>query len=208
MLVFAPLDAQRPLPPPPDAVPELPGAGRPIAIDAHRARRAALAERIGDGVVVVHSGAQLDLDQLVLQDRDFRPDDYFFYLTGLEAPNAWLVLAASTEQSDQAILYLPPRNPRAEQWTGRQLGPGPDARRLTGISDVRVMHPDSVESDVDALLGRYAGPLFVVLRRGAMMHPLVTRWVGSGADTVNIIPTVDSMRVVKDEVEVEALRRA
>jgi Xaa-Pro aminopeptidase len=207
LLVFAPLGAQT-LPPLPNAVPELPGAGRPIAIEAHRARRAALLDRLGDGVVTIRSGVQFDLDQLVLQDRDFRPDDYFFYFTGLEAPNAWLVMVASTEQADQAILFLPPRNPRAEQWTGKQLGPGPEAVRLTGVTDVRPMISDSVGAVVEAFLSHSPGQLFTVLRRRARVHPLVTRWVGSGADTVNIVPTVDSMRVVKDEAEVAALRRA
>ena len=208
LLAAAPLGAQTQPPPLPEAVSELPGAGRPIAIEAHRARRAALMDRIGDGVVAIRSGVKFDLEQLVLQDRDFRPDDYFFYFTGLEAPNAWLVLAASTEGVDQAILYLPPRNPRAERWTGKQLGPGPDAVRLTGIKDVRAMHPDSIGTDVADLVRRNPGPLFTVLRGRAGVHPLVARLAGSGIDTVNIIPTVDSMRVVKDDVELAALRRA
>ena len=207
LLIIAPLEAQT-LPPPPEPVAELPGAGRPIAIEAHRARRAALLDRIGTGVIAIRSGVQFDLEQLVLQDRDFRPDDYFFYFTGLEAPNAWLVMVASADGQDEVTLYLPPRNPRAEQWTGKQLGPGPDAVRLTGIDDVRAMQPEAVAADVASYLATHAAPLFTVLHRRARVHPLVGRWVGGGADTVNLIPTVDSMRVVKDEVEIAALRRA
>jgi Xaa-Pro aminopeptidase len=158
--------------------------------------------------VTIGSGTQFDLEQLVLQDRDFRPDDYFFYFTGLEAPNAWLVLVASSKEADQTILYLPPRNPRAEQWTGKQLGPGPEAARLTGIDDIRALLPDSVSGAVAKLVRQSSGPLFAVLRRGAPLHPLVERWAASGTGPVNIIPTIDSMRVVKDEAELSALRRA
>jgi len=206
LIAAAPLVAQTP--PPPEVVPELPGAGRPIAIEAHRARRVALMDRIGDGVVAIRSGVQFNLDQLVLQDRDFRPDDYFFYFTGLEAPNAWLLMRASTSGQDQVVLFLPPRNPRAEQWTGKQLGPGPDAVRLTGIDDVRAMHPDSMSLAVEGFAGNSAGPLYTVVRRGELMHPLIERWIGNGANAANLAPTVDSMRVVKDEVELDALRRA
>ena len=206
MLVAAPLGAQTS--PSLEVVPELPGAGRQIAIEAHRARRAALLDRIGDGTVAIPSGAQFNLDQMVLQDRDFRPDDYFFYFTGLEAPNAWLVLSRSSDGADQEILYLPPRNPRMEQWTGKQLGPGADAVRLTGIDDVRAMSPDSITAVIHASNRNNAGSLLTVLRRRAGVHPLVAQWVASGIDTVNIIPIVDSMRVVKDEAELAALRRA
>ena len=206
LLIAAPMGAQTS--PTPEVVPELPGAGRPIAIDAHRARRAAVLNRIGDGVVAIPSGAQFDLDQLVLQDRDFRPDDYFFYFTGLEAPNAWLILSGSSDAADQEILFLPPRNPRMEQWTGKQLGPGPDAERLTGINDVRAMSPDSITATVAALRREGTGPLFTVLRRSSGLHPLVARWAEVGINAANIIPTVDSMRVIKDEAELAALRKA
>ena len=206
LLAAVPLVAQAP--DSPEVVPELPGAGRPIAIEAHRERRAALLDRLGDGVVAIPSGVRFDSEQLVVQDRDFRPDDYFFYFTGLEAPDAWLVLVGATGGADREILYLPPRNPRMERWTGRQLGPGPDANRLTGIADVRPMNPDGIAADVEDLLRDNPSPLFTVLRRNARLDPLVVRWAAGGADTVNVIPTVDSMRVVKDKVELAALRRA
>jgi len=209
LLVFAPIEAQTPPPPPQyEVVPELPGAGRPIAIETHRARRASLCEHIGDGVIVIGSGAQFDLEQLVLQDRDFRPDDYFFYFTGLESPNTWLVLVASSTSPDQEILFLPPRDPRAEQWTGKKLGPGPDAVRLTGIRKVRAMLPDSVGAAVENLVKQSRGPLFTTQRHETQVHPLVARWSRNGIDAVSIIPTIDSMRVVKDETELAALRRA
>ncbi len=207
LLVVAPVGAET-QPPPPEIIPELPGVGRPIAIEAHRARRAALMANVGEGIVAFWSGAPFDLEQMVLQDRDFRADDYFFYFTGLEAPNAWLLLAASKEGEDTEILYLPPRDPRAERWTGKQLGPGPQAALLTGISDVRAMHPDSLAADVEALLPRDEKPLFTVLYRGTRLHPLVASWLEGGAEPLNIIPTVDSMRVVKDDAELAVLRRA
>jgi len=95
-----------------------------------------------------------------------------------------------------------------ERWTGKQLAPGPDAARLTGIAEVRPMTLDGIAADLEALLRNNRTRLFTVLRRGADVHPLVARLSRNGVEPVNIIPTVDSMRVVKDEVEIAALRHA
>ncbi len=71
-----------------------------------------------------------DLEEEVLQDTDFRQDDYFFYLTGIETPDAWLLLVAQDGQLEAVTLFLPPRNEFMERWTGVKLGPGEVAARL------------------------------------------------------------------------------
>jgi len=200
-LFAVPLTAQTP-DLPPEAVPELPGAGRPVAIEAHQARRNALLDRIGNGVVAVRAGSQSDLERLVIQDNDFRQDDYFFYLTGIETPDAWLLLTVSDDGARDVVLYLPKRNPGREQWTGRKLGPGEDAVRLTGIDDVRELALDDLGRDIDAAVSRISGPLYTTdttLEIGA------GSWQGR---LKNVVPIMDSMRLVKDSVELAALRRA
>ncbi len=189
-------------------VPELPGAGRPVAIEAHSARRAALLDRIGNGVILVGAGGAIDLEQLVTQDRDFRPDDYYFYLTGLETPDAWLAMHASEEGEDRITLYLPPRNPRMEQWTGVRLGPGETAQRLSGIDDIRQLTGETFVADIQGMLEQTDGPLLTIEHRNGPILQLVAEWVKLGGDTANVRPTLDSMRVVKDEVEQQSLRRA
>ncbi len=200
-LLAAPLTAQAPGPPP-EAVAELPGAGRPVAIEAHQARRNALLDRIGTGVVAVRAASQSDLERLVIQDNDFRQDDYFFYLTGVETPDGWLLLSVSDDGARDVVLYLPKRNPSREQWTGRKLGPGDDAVRLTGIAAVRELDLDDLGRDIDIAVSRTSGPLY-------MTDP--AREIGAGSwqgRLKNVVPILDSMRLVKDSVGLAALRRA
>jgi Xaa-Pro aminopeptidase len=194
--------------PPAPPIEELPGAGRAIEIDAIRARREALARRIGTGVIAIPAAPARDLERDVLQDNDFCQDDYFFYLTGLESPDAWLIITASQSGAAQSHLFLPPRNPRTEQWTGKKLGPGSHATQLTGISNV---HPlDSLNRALLALRRRAPGPMYTPLYAGTADNDRIQGWVGStgGMDIRNVVPVIDSMRLIKDEAEMVRQRRA
>jgi Xaa-Pro aminopeptidase len=83
-----------------------------------------------------------------LEGRDsvygFRQSDNFYYLSGITAPGAALLIASASEaQTDRGyteILFLPPRNPRQERYTGPQLGAdNPDAPKITGFGRVEEM---------------------------------------------------------------------
>ncbi len=193
------------LAPPPDPIPELPGAGRPVAIEAHAARREALLDRIGAGVVVIPAASPRDVEHEVLQDNDFRQDDYFFYLTGIESPDSWLVLTANG--ADRAVtLYLPERNPGREQWTGKKLGPGDEAMKLTGIHNVRPFEPEGFRAAIQELLAGAPGPVYTTLHESGTGTSIVVD--ATQADLRDVVPLLDSMRLVKDSVELAALRRA
>lgn len=187
----------------PVAVPELPGQGRPVDLASTSARRERLLARTGPGIVVMRAAPARDLEELVIQDNDFRQDDDFFYLTGLETPDAWLVMVADTGRSE-THLFLPARDPDQEVWTGLRLGPGPHVARLTGIPlvhDTRVL--DSV---LAAVAPRAAGTVFTLARFGrqapSLPAALATREVR------DIEALLDSLRLVKDAAEIAALRKA
>jgi len=188
-------------------VAELPGAGRPVAISAHEARREALLNRIGTGVIAIPAATQRDLEGSVIQDNDFRQDDYFFYLTGIETPSAWLLLVTEAGQS-RVTLFLPDRNPQMEQWTGRKLGPGSDAARLTGIDDVRPLDAEDLGYAIRDAVGRTSGALYTTVYGGERGARLAQFAAANNGAILNVIPILDSMRVVKDSVELAALRRA
>ena len=65
---------------------------------------------------------------------EYRQDDNFFYLTGFEEPNAILLISAkgfgvrnlrdsTLTDTVHEIIFVQPRDPRWEQWTGRRFGP-------------------------------------------------------------------------------------
>lgn len=183
----------------------LPGAGRPVAIGATSARRSHLMDRIERGVIAVPAAGMRDIEVIVVQDNDFRQDDYFFYLTGLETPDAWLVMAVG-EDERQTILFLPERNPDREHWTGIRLGPGADAASLSGIDETVVL--DSLDAYLRRLRRANRGPLYTLLYGPAERHDRIADWVFAGIDVRNVTPVLDSLRVVKDEAELQSLRRA
>ncbi len=206
-LLATPLVAQT-LPPPPAPVSDLPGAGRPVAREALSLRRGALLDRIGVGVIAIPAAGRHTPRAAVSQDNDFRQDDYFFYLTGVETPEAWLLLVGLPDGEHEVVLYLPARDPSREQWMGIGLGPGDVAAALTGIADVRLLDPTILESDLQAALERSGGLLYSVLPRRTPNHPLVEGWLLGPNEVHSILPSLDSLRAVKDAAEIRALRRA
>src|SRR5947208_15455035 len=155
------------------AVPELPGMGRPVAGAATAARRRALLTRVGRGTVLIPAGHERNIEQDYVQDNDFRQDNTFYYFTELETQDAVLMMTARGPDSLETVLFLPPRTPSQERWTGLRLGPDSVAVRLSGIATVLPI--DSLDSRV-----RAAGqPLYTPQGRGSGL---------------NLTPIVDSMR--------------
>jgi len=186
-------------------VPELPGMGRPVDTASVAARRRALLARIGRGVVLVPAAHERELERDYLQDNDFRQSNTFFYLTELETQDAWLLLIAGGG-APETVLFLPPRNPFQERWTGLRLGPDSTAARLTGIA--RVLPTDSLDPVLSALLARVRGPLYVPLDQATRDEPRLRDLVFVGRDVRNLRPVVDSLRLVKDADELARMRKA
>src|SRR5207249_3638707 len=99
-------------------VPELPGMGRPVDITATAARRRALMRRIGRGAVLIPAGHERNVETDYIQDNDFRQDNTFYYFTELETQDAFLLMTARGPDSIETVLFLPPRTPSQERWTG------------------------------------------------------------------------------------------
>jgi Xaa-Pro aminopeptidase len=187
-------------------VAELPGMGRAVDTATVAARRRALLRRIGRGTVIVPAAHERDIELDVVQDNDFRQDNTFFYLTQLETQDAWLLMSARGPDSVETILFLPPRTPGRERWTGLRLGPDSVAMRLSGIKTVLPI--DSLESRL--LRARFAGPrpVYTVINRKTRDDDRISDLLFSGVDVRNVLPIVDSMRYVKDADEIARLRRA
>ncbi len=189
----------------------------PVPVERLVARRAALMERIGTGVALIRSANLRSLERDYPQDSDYREDSDFFYLTGLEAPGGWLVLVARTAGPDSTTLYLPEREPGSEQWSGPALGPGPEARALSGIEDLRPA--SEAESQIQrTVMGKTsaarAGALYFKRGTRQAASPFLRELAfGSGPGKAPV-PTHDleaelaALRQIKDEDEIRRLRRA
>ena len=189
-----------------DAVPELPGMGRAPNIAATAARRRALLQRIGRGTVLIPAAHERDLEKDYLQDNDFRQANTFFYFTQLETQDAWLLMTARGPDSLETVLFLPPRNPGQERWTGLRLGPDTLAARLSGIATV--LPNDSLDRRLLAARFRVGGPIYVPLDENTREERRILDLTFGGADVRNVRPLTDSMRAVKDADEIARLRTA
>jgi Xaa-Pro aminopeptidase len=196
----APIGAWRP-------VPELPGMGRPVDTLAVAARRRALLTGLGRGVILIPAAHERQLERDNIQDNDFRQYNTFFYFTELETQDAWLLMVArGSGEAGETELFLPPRDPSQERWTGLRLGPDSTAVRVSGIP--RVLSTDSLDGVLRDVLRRPPGPVYVPLDQTTRDEARVRELAFAGIDVRNLRPVVDSMRLVKDADELARLQTA
>jgi Xaa-Pro aminopeptidase len=174
-------------------------------------RRKALFELIEPGIAVIR-GADPIPSHRYPQATDFRQDNDFFYLTGIEEPGSWLVLFKAETGSGKVILYVPERDSGREMWTGERLGIGPELERRTGIETVR---PATAFGDeVLSRLGQsYAFREFPTLYLPLSGSPDRSRRIVDAAvegrrSISDLGPALAALRLVKDSVELARLRRA
>ena len=83
-----------------------------------RARRDVFLEGLGDGVAVIPTA------RLMRRNGDvkhvFRPSSDFYYLTGFGEPGAVAVISRDDDASFR--LFVRPKDPAVERWTGRRAG--------------------------------------------------------------------------------------
>jgi Xaa-Pro aminopeptidase len=181
-----------------------------VPVEQLQRRRAALLEAIGSGVAVIRAADLRDLETEYLQDSDYRENNDFFYLTGLEAPGSYLVLSGANG-TGEAVLYMPPRDPRSEVWTGPKLGPGEEAAALTGIPTVLSM--ERIRPQLDRLI-EGADRVFTRIGNGPVCGgrspcaPALDELGTAAVDAEAIAPLTAGLRLVKDADEIRRLRKA
>src|SRR5581483_1720253 len=110
-----------------------------ITIGEYAARRAALADSLPpDGVLVVQGAPEPTEDY-----QWFQQDPSFLYLTGVNEPDAALVLT----KRGPGILFVEAKDPAQEVWSGERMGPAGATRRTGLPARLRV----DLDSVVDSL---------------------------------------------------------
>ncbi|MBI1380334.1 MAG: M24 family metallopeptidase [Planctomycetaceae bacterium] len=204
-----------------------PGDGRPVAglgAAFHGGRRAALRELLGDGLVLVR-GLPTPRGYV-----PFRQDKTFWYLTGIESPDAALLMDS---KSGEEILFLPEANAALESWEGELWDVGDTwVKELTGFRDVRpasellAVLDERLDAGSTIWISTYpevvqAGAAdrsrpFDAQRRGdpldgrparadALKEQLERRF---GAKVADCRRQLEELRWVKQPAELDALRRA
>ena len=173
-------------------------------------RRARLAAQLGPGGMAILPTAP---EQQRNRDSDFlfRPDSYFFYLTGFTEPNAWLVITADGDST----LFCQPKDLEREIWDGIRLGPeaapqvlGVQAAHPTTELDQHlpkllenrsaVWYPFATHQGLDTRVNQWLAPVRARARFGALC-PEQQR---------DLCGPLDEMRLIKDAHEQDTMRRA
>ncbi len=188
----------------------------------YKDRRSRLAAEVGEGTVILWGAGD---DRGYGDVGTFRQAPDFFYLTGVELPNAVLVLRPT---DDFEALFLPPRDEDVERWTGPKWGPGEEAARALGFDAVLPTTPSEIVLDarirpVPGLEGRLHGwlskpeavlwtPLSIVSVAAEL--PATHRFIARLRDRLptfavrDVGGLVDRMRMVKVAGEIDLMRRA
>ena len=183
----------------------------------YRARREKLAAKLQGEVALVFAPPESG-DELY----GYRPDNDFYYLTGWAEPGAALMVAGPAEAKDETparpyseILFLPSRNYSQEHWTGPKLGPeNPQAAKMAGVD--RVASLDDLRAEIVKLFPAHGIKVYTdVPAPGEVSNstqPLA--WLENanafptGTSFQDLRPLVDSLRVFKDDGEIDLIRKA
>jgi Xaa-Pro aminopeptidase len=176
---------------------------------SHRERRAALIasmrEHSGGGLALVPTAPEVPRNRDSLYP--YRPDSYFYYLTGFPEPEAVVALAASAD-GERHILFCREKNEEREIWDGFRYGPDA-AREIFGFDEAYPI------ADLDARVSDLAcdqPALFTPLglfddwdRRITTVLNGVRARVRTGVsapdEVVDVRGALDAMRLVKDAQE-------
>ena len=182
----------------------------PFTIAEYASRRERLMAAIGpDSVAIVPSASYVQRNSDV--DFPFRQESNFFYLTGFDEPDCVLILTPGNSQGETTLL-LRPRDVRNEQWEGERLGPdrapqalGVDQALENAAATTRVPRLLDGRAEIHTFLGankQFESRLFSwidILRSKRKQPP---------ARFCQLSETLHELRVVKTELEIEAMQRA
>ena len=110
-------------------------------LSEYRARRQKLMNETKDGIVLILGNVE---EEAGIEAR-YRQNNWMAYLTGVRTPDAAVLLVPPGLPSldgAREIVFIPPRNPLMERWTGVQRAPGPETASAYGVERVLSIRDD------------------------------------------------------------------
>jgi Xaa-Pro aminopeptidase len=108
-----------------------------LPVEVYQSRRAQVMSALGGCATVISS--QGSVNGIT---EDYRQDGDFYWLTGINEPDAHLVLQPKSPYR-KVTLYLKSRDPEAERWTGPRDPVSPDLLKKYGVDRVMRGAPDA-----------------------------------------------------------------
>ena len=175
-------------------------------------RRRRLMDMMGEGSIAI-----VPTSPVRPRNRDvefpFRPDSNFYYLTGLDEPEAVAALVPGREEGE-FVMFCRERDPAAEQWHGARLG-------LEGVREQHGADDTYPIGDLDDVLPGLLGDkprLYYAMGHYGEFDRRMLAWIAhvrSGArrsggleEVVMLDHLVHEMRLFKSKAEIAAMSKA
>jgi Xaa-Pro aminopeptidase len=184
----------------------------------HRARRAQLIAEMrrqaGGGIAAIPTAPE------AIRNADthfpFRPDSYFYYVSGFPEADAVVVLLAGKDDGEsRQILFCRDKNPEREIWDGFRYGPDA-AREIFGFDEAYSISalPEKLADfscDRPAMftpLGLYPHWDDTITATLNAVRARVRTGIAAPESVVDVRAPLAAMRLCKDALELQSIRRA
>ncbi len=143
----------------------------------------------------------------------FSPDRNFYYLTGIDRENCVLFMA-KTKRGVETKVYIPRDNGVLAKWVGANMTPekAKEVADLVDVSFVDLFHSDFAEFvfkyNVETILLDLENRDWKAAPSAAMAFAKEVGVQYPSVTLVNSYPIFSDLRVIKDEWELERIRRA
>jgi Xaa-Pro aminopeptidase len=176
-----------------------------------RQRRHRVMKAMGDGVMIIATAPE------AVRNRDayypFRPDSYFWWLTGFPEPESVVVLVAG--KRPRQYLFCREKNPEKEVWDGFRWG-AKEAKTVFGFDAAWPI--EQLDKRLPGLLENQPA-LSYVIGRDTTWDNRITSWLNSVRDKArsgvqapamltDARVLLDEFRLFKDDHELAMMRRA
>ena len=174
----------------------------------YKKRRAELLGKLENAAALIPAAWEEELET-------FRQSNNFYYFSGIQQPNLLLLLSPALRTPE--MLFLPARNRSegrmSEAWTGKKLGPGPQTEKLTGLA--KAVDRNLFESTLAGLAPKIDRLYFdwtpSELDGPKSAAETLLKRIRDRYPHLEILPLArlsDSLRLVKDSLEVATLEKA
>lgn len=167
----------------------------------------------GTGVILLYSG----MAPVKSNDQDMSPfsvNRNFYYLTGIDTQNVWLLLV-KTKNGPRPWLFIDQPDDEIIKWNGRMLTREEAAER-SGIKASSVLYMQDFERYAAMYLSNGVTDVYFSFDRRSMLAPptraeefaRTVRDKFPMAQIRNIAPVISSLRAIKTPEEIECIRKA
>ena len=171
---------------------------------AHRSR---LAAAVGNGILLAFGSAEPEQDYMV-----FNQNSPFYYLTGLKEPGAALVMR-KTDAGITTTVFVEPRDPAREVWTGKRLGPEGAAKAMgiaaRDVSQLRAYLDSLLSIDTTLhVIGNLATAANPEVLSPDDQYVRALRQKHPNLNVINVNSKLSDIRRVKSPAELDLIRKA